>query len=78
MPSVAPDPCGIGKGLSRLYSAQELGAMPLGAQIMGSHLAVMQELVPRLLDSGAPRIDLNCGCPANQVTGKGAGSRCEP
>ena len=24
----------------------------------------------------APRVDLNCGCPANTVTGNGAGSRC--
>ena len=23
----------------------------------------------------APRVDLNCGCPANTVTGNGAGSR---
>ena len=32
--------------------------------------AMAQELVLR----GAPRIDVNCGCPSNTVTGKGAGS----
>jgi tRNA-dihydrouridine synthase C len=67
----------MAKGLSRLYSGWELGRIPLGAQIMGSYLPVMERLVPLLLDRGAPRIDLNCGCPASRVTGKGAGSRCD-
>lgn len=60
--------------LARVYHADELAPIPLAAQIMGSdpeHMAAMaQELVKR----GAPRIDVNCGCPSNTVTGKGAGS----
>jgi tRNA-dihydrouridine synthase C len=45
-------------------------------QIMGSN-AVLLELAAHELavNMSAPRVDLNCGCPANTVTGHGAGSR---
>lgn len=74
VPRREEDPHNMARGLARLYSGRELGGMPLGAQIMGSYNPVMEALVPRLIANGAPRIDLNCGCPAGSVTGKGAGS----
>lgn len=66
----------MARGLAKLYNGRELGPLPLAAQVMGSNTAVLKRLVPRLIANGAPRIDLNCGCPANCVTGKGVGSRC--
>lgn len=75
VPTNAQEPSNMAKGLARKYSGWELGSMPLAAQVMGSYLPVMERIVPMLLARGAPRIDLNCGCPASAVTGKGAGSR---
>ena len=47
----------------------------LSAQIMGSNSELLECSARFLADEGgAPRVDLNCGCPANVVTGKGAGS----
>ncbi|OUS49398.1 dihydrouridine synthase-domain-containing protein [Ostreococcus tauri] len=65
----------IVKNLCARYDADELGNVPLGAQIMGSD-AELLTLAARHLgeDKNAPRVDLNCGCPASVVTGKGAGS----
>ena len=42
---------------------------------MGSDAAMCQLVTARLVRRGAPRVDLNCGCHADCVTGKGAGSR---
>jgi len=74
------NPTKLVKNLCANYDADELrfGAtvrVPLGAQIMGSEPWLL-ELAARHLatEKSAPRIDLNCGCPANVVTGKGAGS----
>jgi tRNA-dihydrouridine synthase C len=58
------------------YDARELGDTPLAAQLMGSipeflAAAAAHLAGPRL---SAHRVDLNCGCPANTVTGRGAGS----
>ncbi|GLC71316.1 hypothetical protein PLESTF_001102200 [Pleodorina starrii] len=51
------------------------GGIPLGAQIMGSNPEYMGMAARYLVQvRGAPRVDLNCGCPANTVTGNGAGS----
>eukprot|EP00955_Chlamydomonas_euryale_P064540 359009-Chlamydomonas_euryale.AAC.11 len=51
-------------------------AAPLGAQIMSSNPQLLGLATRLLLErKGAPRVDLNCGCPANTVTGNGAGSR---
>lgn len=41
---------------------------------MGSSPAEMKEVTTRLLKRGFGRVDLNCGCPANCVTGKGSGA----
>ena len=47
----------------------------LAAQLMGSNEELLERCARFLAnEGGAPRVDLNCGCPANVVTGKGAGS----
>jgi nifR3 family TIM-barrel protein len=60
--------------LSRVYHPDELAPIPLTAQIMGSDNELMAAMAQALAARGAPRIDVNCGCPSNMVTGKGAGS----
>ncbi|MDE3055755.1 MAG: tRNA-dihydrouridine synthase family protein [Verrucomicrobiota bacterium] len=62
------------KSLCRVYLANELVPIPLAAQIMGSDTDLMAAMAQELMLRGAPRIDVNCGCPSNTVTGKGAGS----
>lgn len=62
------------KSLSSVYQADEIPPFPLAAQIMGSDPELMAEMAIELEKKGAPRIDLNCGCPSNTVTGRGAGS----
>ena len=69
------DPEKLLRNLCARYDADELSGIPLGAQIMGSEpwlLTLAAEYLTR--EKRAPRVDLNCGCPANVVTGKGAGS----
>jgi hypothetical protein len=52
------------------YDPQELGPVPLAAQVMGSNRELLAATAARLVHVlGAPRLDLNCGCPANTVTG---------
>lgn len=62
------------KSLSLAYTANELTPIPLTAQIMGSDPELMGQMAQELMKRGAPRIDVNCGCPSNIVTGRGAGS----
>lgn len=62
------------KSLANVYIAEELAPIPLAAQIMGSDPALMAEMAQELMRRKAPRIDVNCGCPSNIVTGRGAGS----
>lgn len=62
------------KSLAKEYLAHELGSIPLAAQVMGADPELMAEMAAELERRGAPRIDLNCGCPSNTVTGRGAGS----
>jgi tRNA-dihydrouridine synthase C len=62
------------KSLSKVYFANELTPIPLAAQIMGSDTDLMAEMARELVSRGTPRIDVNCGCPSNTVTGRGAGS----
>jgi len=66
--------CAHVKSLAREYEADELAPIPLAAQIMGSEPDLMGAMAQELAQKGAPRIDVNCGCPSNTVTGKGAGS----
>lgn len=62
------------KSLAAVYEANEIHPFPLAAQIMGSDPSLMAAMANELEKRGAPRIDLNCGCPSNTVTGRGAGS----
>jgi tRNA-dihydrouridine synthase C len=62
------------KSLARVYQADEIAPIPIAAQLMGSHLELMGAMAQEIERLGAPRIDLNCGCPSNTVNGRGAGS----
>lgn len=62
------------QSLARVYESQETAPIPLAAQLMGSDEALMADMAHEVEKRGAPRIDLNCGCPSNTVTGRGAGS----
>ncbi len=62
------------QSLAKVYQADELGTVPLAAQIMGADPFLMGRMAQELEKKGAPRIDINCGCPSNTVTGRGAGS----
>lgn len=62
------------KSLAKAYQAEEIRPIPLAAQLMGSDPDLMAEMAREIESKGAPRIDLNCGCPSNTVTGRGAGS----
>ncbi|MBS3904156.1 MAG: tRNA-dihydrouridine synthase family protein [Simkania sp.] len=62
------------KSLAREYYAEEISPIPIAAQLMGSEPDLMAAMAQEIESRGAPRIDLNCGCPSNTVTGRGAGS----
>lgn len=62
------------KSLAKRFDPKDTFPIPLAAQIMGSEPKIMGRMAQELEKRGAPRIDLNCGCPSNTVTGKGAGS----
>lgn len=62
------------KSLAKEYLCDETTPIPLAAQIMGSDPLLMAAMAEELEKRGAPRIDVNCGCPSNTVTGRGAGS----
>lgn len=62
------------KSLAKVYDPNELHPIPLAAQIMGSEPDLLAEMAQELESRKAQRIDLNCGCPSNTVTGRGAGS----
>ncbi len=60
--------------LAKHYVASETHPIPQAAQLMGSDPELMAKMCQEVAKRGAPRIDLNCGCPSNTVTGRGAGS----
>lgn len=62
------------KSLAIQYEADEIIPIPLAAQLMGGDPQLMADMACEMEGRGAPRIDLNCGCPSNTVTGRGAGS----
>ncbi|MBS0623896.1 MAG: tRNA-dihydrouridine synthase family protein [Verrucomicrobia bacterium] len=62
------------KSLAKEYEADELASLPLAAQLMGSDPDLMAAMAQEIQQRGAPRIDINCGCPSHTVTGRGAGS----
>ncbi|SRR5581483_3151329 len=62
------------QSLAKAYEAEETQPIPLAVQLMGSDSQLMAAMAKEVEARGAPRIDLNCGCPSNTVTGRGAGS----
>lgn len=60
--------------LAKEYCPDDTYPIPQAAQLMGSEPEMMALMAKAIEARGAPRIDLNCGCPSNTVTGKGAGS----
>lgn len=62
------------KSLAKVYDPFDTAPIPQAAQVMGSIPNLMADMAAELQRLGAPRIDLNCGCPSNTVTGRGAGS----
>lgn len=62
------------KSLAAVYVADEISPFPLAAQIMGGDPLLMADMAREIEARGAPRIDINCGCPSNTVNGRGAGS----
>lgn len=62
------------KSLASVYDPLETFPIPLAAQLMGSDEELVALMAQEIERRGAPRIDINCGCPSNVVTGKGAGS----
>lgn len=60
--------------LAKQYIPNQSCPIPEAAQIMGSDPELMAEMTREVVKRGAPRVDLNCGCPSNTVTGRGAGS----
>ena len=62
------------ESLARVYERDLTAPIPQAAQIMGGDPELMAAMAIEVQKKGAPRIDLNCGCPSNTVTGRGAGS----
>lgn len=62
------------QSLAKRYYVHETAPIPQAAQLMGSDPELMAAMAREVAQRGALRIDLNCGCPSNTVTGKGAGS----
>ncbi len=60
--------------LLREYNPQATAPIPQAAQLMGVNPKDLAEAAALLAAKGAHRVELNCGCPSNTVTGKGAGS----
>lgn len=56
------------------YDPLEIDPIPLAAQVMTHCPFGAAAIVTSLQEKGAQRIELNCGCPSNTVTGRGAGS----
>lgn len=64
---------GHAKSLAKAYDSLGID-VPVAAQIMAEHPEPALDIALEIEKLGAPRIDLNCGCPSNTVVGHGAGS----
>ncbi len=62
------------KSLAKKFSPLDTFPIPQAAQIMGSCPDTLASMTNDLNTLKAPRIELNCGCPSNTVTGNGSGS----
>lgn len=56
------------------FNPKDTSPIPQAAQLMGVQPMHLAEAAFLLAQKGAHRVELNCGCPSNTVTGKGAGS----
>ena len=56
------------------FNPMATSPIPQAAQLMGVQPMHLAEAALLLAEKGAHRVELNCGCPSNTVTGKGAGS----
>lgn len=62
VPARSEHPAATVRGLTADYRADELGRVPLAAQLMGSSPELLAAAAVHLVNvKGAPRIDLNCG-----------------
>lgn len=64
----------VGVAVCAKFELDAALGVPSPPQVMGERPDTLRVAARALLAAGAPRVDLNCGCPANCVTGKGAGS----
>eukprot|EP00741_Cyanophora_paradoxa_P020319 tig00021246_g19611.t1 len=62
------------RALVKLYEPHQTHPIPEAVQLMGSVEELMAEMTDGVIKRGAPRVDLNCGCPSSRATGRGAGS----
>jgi tRNA-dihydrouridine synthase C len=62
------------ESLAKRFECKETYPIPIAVQLMGSDPELMAAMAVQVEKRGAHRIDLNCGCPSNTVTGRGAGS----
>ena len=62
------------KSLAAVYDADELAPIPMAAQIMGGDIDLMCSMAQEMVFRKAQHVNINCGCPSNTVTGRGAGS----
>lgn len=60
--------------LAKKYNHLEIHPFPLTPQIMGGDAHLMAKMAQELEKRQAKKIDINCGCPSNKVTRRGAGS----
>lgn len=62
VPAHSERPFATIRGITAGYSADELGSVPLAAQLMGSSKELLAAAAVHLVEvKKAPRIDLNCG-----------------
>lgn len=62
------------ESLAQAYDAKEIAPFIFVPQIMGSDPNLMAAMAVELEKRGAPRIDLNCGCPSHTVNRREAGA----
>jgi tRNA-dihydrouridine synthase C len=62
VPAKSENPAATVRGITAEYDSDELGQVPLAAQLMGSSHELLAAAAVHLVNvKGAPRIDLNCG-----------------
>jgi tRNA-dihydrouridine synthase C len=62
------------QSLAKKYAPYTIQSIIFTPQIMGKDPNLMAQMALELEKKGAPKIDINCGCPADKVTRRGAGA----